>query len=176
MRSLIVAGALLVAVVFGGCGGSTRTLTATDVSNLPAGNAVGTNLSGAYLVVSSSLDDCDCRVGSCSEFHAQLGVTDTVVQQDGALSITDSADMTATALVGGVYADDRYSVGGMTVVPSSAGQGVLFALEEGMFTVSGGAPTGLRFTIDETIKATLGGLTFDCDLHGTGSAQYEGPY
>ena len=69
MRSLVVAGALLVSVVFAGCGGSTRTLTPTDVSDIPSGSAVGTNLSGSYLVVSSSIDDCECRVGSCSEYQ-----------------------------------------------------------------------------------------------------------
>jgi hypothetical protein len=175
MRSLVVAGALLVSVVFAGCGGSTRTLTPADVSDVPPGNAVGTNLSGAYLVVSSSIDDCDCRVGSCSQFHVQIGVTYTVVQQDGALSITDSGDTTGTPLLGGVYADNHYSVGGVAVVPSYIGQGVLYAIEEGMFTVAGGVPTGLHFTVDETTKAMIAGASFDCDIHGSGSAVYEGP-
>ena len=128
------------------------------------------------VAICASIDDCDCRVGSCSEFHPQLGVTYTVVQQDGALSITDSGDTTATALVGGVYADNHYSVGGVGVIPSYVGQGVVFALEEGMFTVAGGAPTGLHFTIDDTTKATVGGVMLDCDVHGTGSAQYVGVY
>ena len=163
-------------VISVGCGGSTRTLTPTDVSDIPPGSAVGTNLSGLYLVVSSSIDDCDCRVGSCSGFHVQIGVTYTIVQQDGALSITDSGDTTGTPLVGGVYADNHYSVGGVATVPSYVGQGVIYALEEGSFSVSGGVPTGLHFSIDETTKATIAGASFDCDIHGSGSAQYEGTY
>jgi hypothetical protein len=175
MKSLVVAGALLVAVVLVGCGGSTRTLTATDVSNIPPGSAVGTTLSGTYLVVSGSIDDCDCRVGSCSEFHAEIGVTYTIVEQDGALSITDSGDDTGTPLLGGVDADDSFSAGGVAQVPTYLGQGVIYALEEGKFSVSGGAPTGVSFSIDETVKTTIGGTTSDCDIHGSSSAEYEGP-
>ncbi len=175
MKALIVAGALLVSVVAVGCGGSTRTLTATDVSNIPPGSAVGTTLSGSYLVVSGSIDDCDCRVGSCSQFHVQIGVTYTVVEQDGALSITDSGDTTGTPLLGGVDADDHFSAGGVAQIPSYVGSGVIYALETGTFSVSGGAPTGMAFSIDETIKATVAGTSSDCDLHGSGSTQYEGP-
>ena len=175
MRSLVVAGALLVAVVFAGCGGSTRTLTATDVSNIPPGSAVGTDLSGTYLVVGGSIDDCDCRVGSCSQFHVQIGVTYTVVEQDGALSITDSGDTTGTPLLGGVDADDHFSAGGVAQIPSYVGSGVIYAFESGKFNVSGGAPTGVSFSIDETVKTTIGGTSADCDIHASSSAQYEGP-
>jgi hypothetical protein len=175
MRSLAVAGALLVAVVFAGCGGSTRTLTATDVSNIPTGSALGTALSGLYLVVSSAIDDCNCRTGSCSEIHAQVGVTDTIVEQDGALSITDSGDNTGTPLSGGVDANDSFSVGGTAQVPASTGQGVIYAMETGTFSVSGGVPTGVQFSVDETIVGTILGMTYDCDFHASGSAQYEAP-
>jgi hypothetical protein len=175
MRSLVVAGALLVTVVSAGCGGSTRTLTPTDVSNIPPGSAVGTDLSGSYLVVSGSIDDCDCRVGSCSQFHAEIGVTYTVVEQDGALSITDSGDDTGTSLLGGVDADDHFSVGGVAQVPSYLGSGVMYALETGTFSVASGAPAGLSFSIDETIKTTILGTSTDCDVHGSSTAQYVGP-
>ena len=63
----------------------------------------------------------------------------------------------------------------MAQVPSYAGQGTLYVLETGTFSVSGGQPTGLSFSVDETIKATITGLSYDCDIHGSGSAQYEGP-
>lgn len=175
MRSLVVAGALLVAVVFAGCGGSTRTLTATDVSNIPPGSAVGTDLSGSYLVVAAAIDDCDCRAGSCSQIHAEVGVTYTIVERDGALSVTDSGDTTGTPLLGGVDADNSFSVGGTAQIPSSVGQGSIYAMETGTFTVSGGVPTGTKFSVDETIVGTILGLTYDCDLHASGSTQYEGP-
>jgi hypothetical protein len=175
MRSLVVAAAVLVSVVLAGCGGSTRTLAATDVSNIPPGSAVGTDLSGSYLVVSGSIDDCDCRVGSCSQFHVEIGVTYTIVAQDGALSITDSGDDTGTPLLGGVDADNHFSAGGVAQIPSYVGSGVIYALETGTFSVSGGAPTGMSFSIDETTKTTIFGTTADCDIHGSSSAQYEGP-
>jgi hypothetical protein len=176
MRSLVVAGSLLVAVVFAGCGGSTRTVTAADVSNIPPGSAVGTELSGSYLVLTASIDDCDCRVGSCSQFRPEIGVTYAIVQQDGALTIRDSGDTTGTPLVGGVDADNHFSAGGVAVVPSYLGQGVIYALETGSFSVSGGLPTGVQFSIDETVKTTIAGASLDCDIHGSNSAQYEGAY
>ena len=175
MKLLFVAGAFFATVVVVGCGGSTRTLTATDVANIPPGSAVGTTLSGSYLVVSGSIDDCDCRVGSCSQYHVEIGVTYTVVEQDGALTITDSGDTTGTPLLGGVDADDSFTVGGVAQVPYYVGQGVIYAFESGKFNVSGGAPTGVSFSIDETVKTTIGATSADCDIHASSSAQYEGP-
>ena len=174
MRSLVVAGSLLVAAVFAGCGGSTRTLTATDVSNIPPGSAVGTDLSGSYLVGSATIDDCNCRTGSCSQIHAEVGVTYTVVEQDGALSITDSGDASGTPLLGGVDADNSFSVGGTAHIPSYVGQGVVYVMETGTFSVSSGVPTGMHFSGDETIVGTIGGVTYDCDVQSNGSTLYEG--
>jgi len=175
VKPLVFAGVLLVSVGLVGCGGSTRTLTATDVSNIPPGSAVGTSLSGTYLVTSSSIDDCNCRVGSCSQFHAEIGVTYTIVEQDGALSITDSGDATGTPLLGGVDLDDSFSAGGVAQIPTYLGQGAVYALETGTFSVSGGVPTGIHYSIDDTTTATITGISYDCDIHGSGSAQYEGP-
>ena len=175
MRSLVVTEALLLGVFLVGCGGSTRTLTATDVSNIPPGSAVGTDLSGSYLVVSAAIADCNCRTGSCSQVHAEVGVTYTIVEQDGALSITDSGDTTGTPLLGGVDADNSFSVGGTAQIPTYVGQGFVYVMQMGTFNVSGGVPTGMHFTADETIVGTIAGLTYDCDVQSNGSTLYEGP-
>lgn len=175
MKGLVVTAALSMVVAVVGCGGSTRTLTAMDVSNIPPGTAVGTELSGSYLVVSSSIDDCNCRAGSCSEFHGQPGATETMVQQDGALSIVDSGDSTGATALGGVNADDSFSAGIVDQIPSSVGQGVLYVLETGRFEVSAGVPTGMEFSADETITGTITGTAYDCDTHVSLSARYEGP-
>ena len=53
--------------------------------------------------------------------------------------------------MGGVDADDSFSAGGVAQVPAYLGQGVIYAFEQGQFSVSGGVPTGMHFSIDETI-------------------------
>jgi hypothetical protein len=60
-------------------------------------------------------------------------------------------------------------------VPSYLGSGVFYALLAGTFSAPGGTPTGMSFSIDETIKTTIGGTSTDCDVHGSSSAQFEGP-
>jgi len=174
MKNLIGIVVVVLAVAVG-CGGSTRTLTATDVSNIPAGNAVGTSLSGSYLVVGASIDDCNCRTGSCSNVHAEIGVTYSIVQQDGALSLLDSGDVTGTPLLGSVDADDKFSVGGAAQIPSYAGQGVIYSLETGTFSVSGGVPTGTHYSVDSTIEGTISGIGYDCDIQASGATTYQGP-
>lgn len=167
----IVLGGLLAGVALG-CGPTARTLTAQDVSNVAPGDATGTALSGTYLNTSASIDDCECRTGSCSTFRAQTGDTLTVVQTDGALMATDSQ---GNVLTGGVDANDDFSCGGASMIPYLAGQGSLYTLMTGTFDVSGGQPTGMHFQLDETITGAVAGMTVDCNLLGSGSARYEGP-
>jgi hypothetical protein len=147
-------------------------LTAQDVSNVAPGNATGTELSGTYLLTSASLDDCECRAGPCSFFHSQAGDTLTIVQTDGTLTETDSSGI---VLTGGADANYGYSLGGVSMIPYTAGQGTEYSLQTGTFDVSGGQPTGMHLQIDETITGTLAGMNFDCDLLVSGSARYEGP-
>jgi hypothetical protein len=156
-----------------GCGGGapTKTLTATNVSNMPPGNATGTALSGTYLITSATIAGCDCRVGSCDFFHGAAGGTVIVTQQDGSLTFTASGTEPAA---GGVNADDTFSVGGSSPLPDSVGQGEDATLNTGTFEVSGGVPTGVHFQSYQTITGTLEGGSYDCDLVAAVTARYEG--
>lgn len=162
------------AVLGSGCGGGgapTKTLTTTDVSNVPPGDASGTTLSGTYLITSSTIEGCDCRAGSCGFFHGQSGGTVTVAQQDGSLTLTPS---TGGPTTGGVDADDTFSAGGSSPIPYTVGMGEDYVLEAGTFEVAGGVPTGMQFQDYETITGTLNVGNYDCDLVLSIAARYEG--
>ncbi len=173
MGRAAVAAFIVLTVV--GCGGgpSTATLNAADVSNIPAGTAVGTELSGSYVIESGVIDACTCRVGPCSFFHAGIGEVVTVVQQDGALTIASSASP-SSAVTGGVNADGSFDCGG-TDAPSYLTQGTEYNRAMGTFHLAGGQPTGYSYQADDTVTGSGSGLSFDCDLHGSFSAAYQGP-
>jgi hypothetical protein len=124
-----------------------------------------------YLVTSATIEGCDCRVGSCGFFHGAAGGTVTVTQQDGSLTFTASGTQPA---VGGVNADDTFSVGGAFPLPYSVGQGEDYTVDTGTFEVSGGVPTGIQFQTYQTITGTLEGGSYDCDLVASVTARYEG--
>jgi hypothetical protein len=173
--SEIWAGAIvsLAGLIAAGCGGSSaKTITPTEVNGIPAGNATGTALSGTYLLASSTIDDCACRVGSCAMIHAETGTTLMVVQDDGALTVTDSNNNVST---GGVNLDNTFTCGGAEAIPSSEGQGEIYALLDGTFQLSGGLPTTMQFQVSETITGTILGTNYDCDFVASGTARYEGP-
>jgi hypothetical protein len=160
-------------LIVSGCGGSSaKTVTATDVTGIPAGDATGTTLSGTYLLASAAIEDCTCRVGSCAMIHAETGTTLMVVQQDGALTVTDSNGNVST---GGVKLDDTFTCGGVETIPSAEGQGEIYALLDGTFQLSAGQPTAMTFQISETITGSILGVSYDCDFLGSGMARYEGP-
>lgn len=178
MRGFGIIGATLLLAAAIGCGGgsdSTPALNASDVSNIPPGSAVGTALSGAYLVTSSALTGCDCRVGSCGQITpTPIGATFEVTQQDGTLSMVVSTDTTPTPSVGGVDADNSFSVGQVAQVPADLGQGAAYELVHGQFNVASGLPTGMACEVEETITATLEGMSYDCDISGSVGTVYEG--
>jgi hypothetical protein len=169
-------GATVVLLVLG-CGESappppTMTLSANTVGDLPAGTATGTSLSGSYLLTNGRIENCVCRAGSCSMIKAMPGTVSTVVQQDGALTITDS---NGNPITGGVNVDDTYTCGGWASVDQDTGYGWIYALEEGQFDLSAGQPFDMQFQLYETIKATVLSMTFDCDFVASGFRRYEGP-
>jgi hypothetical protein len=177
MRGFALIGStLLVATVIGcGGGGSTPALTASDVSNIPPGSAAGTALSGAYLVTSSAITGCNCRVGSCGQITpTPIGATFEVTQQGGTLSMVASTDTTQTPAVGGVDADNSFSVGQVAQVPADLGQGAAYELVHGQFNVANGLPTGMTCEVEETVTATVEGTSYDCDLSGSVGTVYEG--
>ncbi len=172
-RSFLGVGVACLAALVSGCGGGapTKTLTATNVSGMPPGDANGTALSGTYLVTSSTIEGCDCRVGSCGFFRGSPGGTVTVTQQDGSLTFTAPGTQPA---VGGVNADGTFSVGGAFSLPYSVGEGEDYTVDTGTFAVSGGVPTGIQFQSYQTITGTLEGGSYDCDLVASVTARYEG--
>jgi hypothetical protein len=155
--------------VVAGCDGSPalKRLSASDVTGIPPGNAVGTGLSGKYLVTSATDVACACRSGSCSMIHAATGALLTVVQQDGALTIGVSS---GGQLAGGVNADDTFRVGG-----ASQGSSTAYALETGTFTLAGGQPSEMQYEADVTVMATSGSVSYDCDVRTDATATYQGP-
>ena len=180
MRRFAVVGTALLWAAAIGCGGgggySAPALTASDVSNIPPGTAVGTALSGVYLVTGSALTGCYCRSGSCAEFTpTQIGTTLDVTQQDGTLSIITLADGTQTPVVGGVDANDSFSVGAAVEVSASVGEGFVYELLGGQFNVAGGLPTGMTYEAEGTLTATLQGASYDCDINTSVVTGYEGP-
>ncbi len=173
MGRVALAAVNVLAVVIG-CGGapSTETLTASDVTNIPPGTAVGAALSGSYVLESGGIDACNCRVGPCSFFHPGIGEVLNVSQQDGSLTITAAG--ATTSITGGVNADDTFTCGG-TDLPSYLSQGAEYGRETGRFSLSGGQPTGFSWEADITVTGSGSGLSFDCDLRGSFSAAYQGP-
>ena len=168
--------AILGAVVFSlglGCGEPVplRTLTSADVSDIPPGNATGTELSGTYLLVQSSLTGCRCRVGRC-DFRVGTGATLTVLQQDGALTVTDSAGNSSH---GGVDAIGTFVYGGVSSLDSANASGEELGIVHGVFTMSNGRPVNRPIAGQATLTGTLGYESYDCDLALAGTAEYQGP-
>jgi hypothetical protein len=162
------AAALLAGV---GCGGGepTRTLTAADVANQPSGSATGSEFSGDYLVVSSNLTGCSCRVGSCATLQGKVGALLTFAQQDGVLTVTDQD---GNAAAGGIDANGTFWYGG-------AGQSTTataYSIAHGHIAVVAGAPDTADEDLETTIATSSGATTpLDCDLRVQVGLRFEGP-
>jgi hypothetical protein len=156
-----------------GCGEpvALRTLTQADVSDIPPGDATGTEVSGTYLLTQSTLTGCRCRVGVC-DLHAGTGVTLTVLQQDGALTITDSS---GNASHGGINDTLAYVCGGVSPFNASGSSGESYGIQHGLFTVSGGRPVDMQYDGQATLTGTVGSESYDCDLALSATAEYQGP-
>src|SRR5262249_38307861 len=115
----LIPGVLVVAL---GCGSSdqpSQTLSATDVGNLPPGNAVGTSFSGGYILDNVMVAACDCRVGSCSKVHGNKGDTFTLTEKDGALNMVEHSNANDVVYNGGIDHDGKFLVGGSVVTDKS---------------------------------------------------------
>src|SRR5215471_13452722 len=111
------ASAVMMTAVLLGCGGpDLRTLTRDDVSGVPAGNAVGAQFAGDYLVTRNQVEACRCRVGSCIGIHGNVGGTLSFSQMDGALLLTDP--VTGETAPGGVDMDGRFRIGFLREQPN----------------------------------------------------------
>jgi len=137
---------------------SSRTLSASDVSNLPAGNAVGTSFSGVYVLSDGMISACDCRVGSCATARVSKGNTFTLSETDGALHVAVHSAGNATDQMydGGINHGGDFRVGSSY----SSGDSVSHGLLSG--TVLGGV--SMDAESQNTLTGKVGGETFDCDI------------
>jgi hypothetical protein len=153
----------------GGGGSSLSTLTRTDVSGLPAGNAIGATVSGRYVTAGGVYEACHCRVGSCSSIHGMDGEMLLIAQQDGALSmmVANGPDY-----AGGVSQDGQFWLGGAGEQPGL----VQITLISGEFMFADSQPVGLRATFETTLvaSAAVAGTNLDCDMLGRVTANFVG--
>ena len=159
---------LWVAVVLGlvaGCGDDLRTLTREDVSDVPAGDAVGMQFSGQYLTTSNTIESCNCRRGSCSTIRPVVGATLMITQTDGALQMTDP--LSSVLAHGGVDADGHYELGFLREELDN----IQYAFLEGRFASSGGTPTSMSAVQESTSHQSV----YDCDFKSQFVAAYQGP-
>ena len=173
MKGFVLFGAAALSIGLG-CGGESvplRTLSQADVSDIPPGNATGAELSGMYLLVESALTGCRCRVGVC-DLRTGTGGTLTVLQQDGALTVTDSA---GNSSYGGVNASGTFAYGGGAPFNSAHASGGELAIVHGLFTVSNGRPVDMQSVVQATLTGTLGSESYDCDLSLSATNEYQGP-
>ena len=163
MRSRLWAAVVL--VLLAGCDDGLRTLTREDVSDVPAGDAVGMQFSGQYLITTSTIEACNCRRGSCATLHTVPGATLTVTQTDGALQMTDP--LSSVLAHGGVDADGHYTLGFLREELDN----VQYAFLQGLFPSSGGTPTSMSAVQESTTHQSV----YDCDLRSQFVAVYQGP-
>jgi hypothetical protein len=162
----------LLALVALGCGddaSKSTTLSPGDVTNLPPGNAVGASFSGNYVIQTSMIVACECRVGSCSQnVHASTGALLALSHRDGALRIDERRDGKTTALHnGGIDREGKFRAGFTGTIEAFTWT----ALMEGTVTPGVSIEARTRFTaVGET-----GGDNIDCDAENEYHAQYTGP-
>jgi hypothetical protein len=171
-----LAAVVVTAVLAGGCiggsgGGPVPTLGRDDVTNLPAGDATGTSFSGYYLIASSEIDGCRCRVGQCAVFYAKIGALRQLQQADGLFSEVGYAP----GPTGGVNRDGTFWLG----LSDESSDATKYFLMEGHIQAAEGVPVSGTYTATSTVAGTVytmdGESAVDCDLRVTCTIRYEGP-
>jgi hypothetical protein len=162
---ILVMSSVLVAL---GCGSSDHpppTLSPSDVTNLPAGNAVGTTFSGVYVLSNATIADCNCRVGSCAMWHGDKGDVFTLTETDGALHIDLSFNGSDELYDGSVDRNGAFRAGGSIVTASSKAYSLL----------SGTVKAGVSIDAESqnTFTGQLDGNDVDCDIVGKLQLTYE---
>lgn len=148
-----------------------RTLTSADVNDVAPGNAVGTAFSGQFILDSSVVDGCRCRVGSCRAVNPIVGSHVVLVQNGPSLVITDSIG--GPSAVGQVDADGSFRMVVDQPIPSR----IAFALMEGTIE----AHESIQASQEVTVVGLVGvGFpvvqNLDCDLRITWHAKYLFPF
>jgi len=169
-RSRVFA-SLLALLAGAGCGADSHPLGRDDVTGFPPGDAVGSTFSGRYQLLSAAITSCYCRVGGCTALSItiQPGPA-TLVQQDGALTMTDYERVTST---GGVNADGTFTVGSAQELPGAA----VYTRTDGKFVLVNGQPDSFDSTATSTYIIAMPGpaVDLDCDLVVACSSRYVGP-
>ena len=168
--SLVVAAVLAGGCIGEGDGEPVPTLTRDDVTGLPLGDATGTAFSGYYLIASSRLDGCYCRVGRCGLFYAQVGGLWQLEQTDGLLTLG-----AAPPSAGGVNADGTFWLG----LAAESDEMTQYERNEGQIRMVEGVPVSATETATVTFVGTLptmdGDTAVDCDLRAKSTLRYQGP-
>jgi hypothetical protein len=147
-----------------GCGSSSSDLSRGSVTSIPAGDATGTTASGSYhldVLTQACAGDCSYTVGGSRSSVCDVGVrqsaTITVTQADGRLQV-DAEDQTlyVSRLIGGVYRDGRFEVGGY----ATQGAGAVEILERVTGTVS--AQGQLTATAEVAGHGAVGSDSISC--------------
>ncbi|HEX2673839.1 MAG TPA: hypothetical protein VHM25_23330 [Polyangiaceae bacterium] len=153
-----------------GCGSSDdspRTLSPSDVTNLPAGNAVGTTFSGVYVLDTATIARCDCRVGSCSMVRGSRGNRFTLTETDGALNVVLRSNSPDQIYNGGIDRNGQFLVGSTAVMDSYRSYSLLSG------TVVAGA--SIDATSQNTFVGGVGGDDYDCDFTAELAISYVQP-
>lgn len=144
-------------------------LALDDVDEVPAGAAMGTDASGAYLFTAFSIERCECREGDPVQFGCAL---DWELQADGLWLDQDGGELAATlirdgrldaafVLRGGIDADGTFEIGAaFDVVDFATTIGTGYNLATGVVTPRDAIDT--RWVI--RAQYMQGSDAFDCDL------------
>jgi len=154
--SVLVAGVLMAALGCGSSDDSSRTVSASDVSNLPSGNAIGNAFSGVFRLDNATIVACDCRVGSCSRWHGNKGDTFTLTEMNGALHVVLRSNGQDQVYDGGINRGGDFRVGSSLTVGSNTSYSILTG------TVVAGV--SIAAESQNTFVGNIGGDDFDCDL------------
>lgn len=167
---MVVRSSILVLLIgvslLSGCGssGDTSTISKSDVTDLPHGNASGTSFSGTYKIETSTLVGCNCRSGPCSGIHSSTGHELVVTQTDGTLEIVENK---TDDYRGGINQDGKFWCG----VDASTSSTALFFRWQGTAVVA----KSLDVVSNITVVGTLDGQYYDCDAEAHFQAPYLGP-
>src|SRR5262245_12860554 len=134
MRTGIFEALSLVALI--GCASDpppARTLTASDITPIPPGTAIGSLFSGNYYISAGEIEACHCRVGICATARIPIGDILTVVQTDGTLQI--SRANTSNSCSGGVDSDGSFRCNFELVQPDNTE----FQVANGQFVFNTGS-------------------------------------
>jgi len=147
--------------------GGGASLEREDVEDLPAGDAQGDDVSGAYLFNGFDQRSCSCRSGNAADWCANtLAVEGVLLTQDGgalemrALDMGEPSD--TLVLEGGIDADGSLLVGGVNTVTDASGTAVGDTVNRVEGNVQPRDGGDLLWTMRG--RAVIDGASIDCSM------------